>query len=77
VKETLSRRITVTSSLNETFTDQLENRVVLRGKSVSPPTPSLPIPTADSEQIFKDDTNGFSSISDVCFKSKNFVPLWL
>jgi hypothetical protein len=33
VKETPSRRITVTSSLNEISTDLLGNRVVVRGEA--------------------------------------------
>jgi hypothetical protein len=37
LKETPRRRITVTSSLNKISTDQLENRVVVRGGGVTPP----------------------------------------
>ncbi len=57
----------VTSSLNETSTDQLGNRVVVRLRGVSPPLPPF-LQQADG-QIFKDDVNGFSSISDICFRT--------
>jgi hypothetical protein len=52
--ETQTRRITVTSSLNEVSTNQLESRVVVRGRKVF-------------GQIFKDDVNFFSSTSDISF----------
>jgi hypothetical protein len=38
VKETPSRRITVTSSLNEISTDLLGNRVVVRGEALYCPS---------------------------------------
>jgi hypothetical protein len=41
VKETPKRRITVTSSLNGISTDQLGNRVVVRGKALLSPSPPL------------------------------------
>jgi hypothetical protein len=52
--ETPRRRITVTSSLIEVSTNQLENGVVVRGGQTF-------------GQIFKDDVNGFSSTSDISF----------
>jgi hypothetical protein len=53
------------SSSNEISTDKLGNRVVVMGGFITPtPRPSLP---QASVQIFKDDVNGFSSISDICF----------
>jgi hypothetical protein len=50
--ETPRRRITVTSSLKGISTDQLENRVAVRGGQAF-------------GQIFKDDVNGFPSTSDI------------
>jgi hypothetical protein len=38
--ETSRRKITVTSSFNETSTDQLGNRVVVRREGVTPPAPA-------------------------------------
>jgi hypothetical protein len=49
------KEITVTSSLN-----------VTTKISVTPPA-STPVYKQVSEQILKDDVNGFSSILDICF----------
>jgi hypothetical protein len=40
MKETSRRRINVTSSLNEIFTDQLGNRVAARGGGITLPAPT-------------------------------------
>ncbi len=49
------------------FTGQLGILAVLmRGIDV-PPRPPPPFLQQASGQIFKDDKNGFSSISDICF----------
>jgi hypothetical protein len=62
------RRITVTSSLNEISTDQLGNILWWWGEEdISPPTRHHPFLKKASGQIFKDDGNGFSSSSDICF----------
>jgi hypothetical protein len=45
-KETPGRRTTVTSSLNEISTNQLGNRVVVRGEGVTPFAPTPPLSTA-------------------------------
>jgi hypothetical protein len=57
------------SSLNEISTDQLGNRmVVVRGEGVtSPSAHPHPFLQQASGQIFKDDVNGFSSISDISY----------
>ncbi len=44
-------------------TDQLGNRVIVRGGGVAPPARSI----AGFGQIFKDDMKGFPSFSDICF----------
>jgi hypothetical protein len=57
MKETPRRRITVTSSVDKVSTDQLGNRVVVRGRGINPPTPTPFYSTVQqaSGQIFKDD----------------------
>jgi hypothetical protein len=67
MKETPSRRITVTSSLEELSTNQLGNRVVVRGGGVT----VHPFLQQASGKIYKDDVNGLSSTSDICFMIKN------
>ncbi len=64
MKET-PRRITATSSSNEISTDQLGNRVLVKGIGVTPPA-HTPFYKRFLGQIFKDDVNGFSSL-DICF----------
>jgi hypothetical protein len=57
MKETPRRRITVTSSLNEIPTDQLGNRVRVRGvKGYSGRPPPPPFSTADFWTIFRKTT---------------------
>ncbi len=69
----LRRRITVTSSLNEISTDQLGNRVMVKGGwggggvGVNPAA-YISLQQAFG-QIFKDDVSGFPSSSDICFMS--------
>ncbi len=46
--------------------DQLGNRGMVRGRSVTPPA-SNPFYSCLSGQIFKDDENVFPSTSDICF----------
>jgi hypothetical protein len=53
-------RKTVTSSLNKNIQGS-GKKVVVRRRAVIPPAPPV------SRKIFKDDVNGFSSISDICF----------
>ena len=55
------RRITVLSSLDEIFMYQLG---IMVGVILRPPYSFL---QQASGQIFKDDVNGFPSISDICF----------
>ena len=64
----MKQKIMVTSSLHEISPDQLGNRVLCwwEGKELLHPPPTLSIQVA-SGQIFKDDVNGFSSTSDICF----------
>jgi hypothetical protein len=59
------KRIPITSSLGEIFTDQLENRVVVRGgEALLRP----PLSTTDFwTDIYKHDVNCFSSSSDIYF----------
>ncbi len=57
------RRITVTSSLNASSTDQLGNRVVARGVVYTYSAHSYPLLLQASGQIYKGDLNGFSSTS--------------
>ncbi len=57
--------MTVTSSLQEISTYQQGNRVVVRGGGATALT--HPFPQPDSGQIFKEDVNGFSSGSAICF----------
>jgi hypothetical protein len=54
------------SSLNQTSTDQLENKVVVRRGGIIPSSLLLFMQQALGN-IFKDDVNGFSSTSDICF----------
>jgi hypothetical protein len=61
MKETPRMRLTVTSSLIEISTDPLGNTEGVRWGS---PHPFL---QKTYGQIFKDDVNGFSSTSDICF----------
>ncbi len=65
-KTTPRRRITVTSSLNLISMDQLGDRV----EALLRPHPFL---RQASGQIFKDDVNAFSSISDFCFMLQTFA----
>jgi hypothetical protein len=58
MKEIPKRTITVTSFFNEISTDQLGNRVKVRGWGVNTPSPPL-YTTAAYWQIFKDDVTGF------------------
>ncbi len=46
IKETLRRRRTVTSSLLKYPRAQVGNRVVVRGRSITPPAPPPPLSTA-------------------------------
>jgi hypothetical protein len=62
VKEIPRRRITVTSSSNEISPDQVENRVMVRGEGVTPPTPTI---STEGFWTDKDDVNGFSSTSAI------------
>jgi hypothetical protein len=66
MKETPMRRITATSSLNEISTDQLGNRLGMRGECVTPPVPH-PFLQQASGQLFEDDVDGFSSTSEIRF----------
>ncbi len=59
MKKTPRRRITVTSSLNEIFTDQLGNRVVKREGGGVTPHPFLQQAFLFSGQLFKDNVNDF------------------
>jgi hypothetical protein len=68
MKETLRRRISVMSSLNEISKDQLRNRLAVRGKECHCIHPLPPLSTATSGELLKDDVNGFSSASDICFR---------
>ncbi len=71
-KETLKRRITVASSLNEVSTEQLGNRLMVRGGGgvlLSLPTP-LYAAGFYCRYTFKDDANGFPSVSDTCYMRK-------
>jgi hypothetical protein len=63
MKETLRRKITVTSSFNEVFTDQMGNRVAVRGRGDV--TLSASFYKQASGQRFKDDVNGFSSTANI------------
>jgi hypothetical protein len=65
MKEILRRRITVTSSSNELSTNLLGNKVAGGGGAVTPPSP--PLIQYSFCHKFKDDVNGISSISDICF----------
>ncbi len=64
--ETPRTRITVTSSSNEMYTNQLVRVVVRGGGGLTPHAPTTFLQQA-SGQIFKDDVNGFSSTSDIYF----------
>ncbi len=67
MKKIAKRRITVTSSLYKLSTDQLRNRVGVRG---SLPRPPLALFTASFHgQIVEDVVNGLPSTSDICFMS--------
>jgi hypothetical protein len=58
------------SSFNEIATDQMGNRMYLYGyddRSVIPPAPTTFYSRLLDRYIFKDDVNGFSFISDICF----------
>jgi hypothetical protein len=55
--------------LNEISTDQLGNRVVLRWRMEMRYSAAPPLSTQADGQIFKGDVNGFSSISDICFRT--------
>ncbi len=57
MEEAPTRRVTVTSSLNEISRDHLGDRVVEKGGGVS--ARSQPFLQQASGQIFKDDVNGF------------------
>ncbi len=59
-KEITRRRIRGTSSLIKIYTDQLENRIVVREEGVTPPAPSPLNRQQASGPIFKDDVNVFS-----------------
>jgi hypothetical protein len=61
----MDENIGYTSSLNGTSTVQLGNRLVARG--VRRYSVSYSLTEQASGQIFKDDVNGFSSTSDICF----------
>jgi hypothetical protein len=69
IKETPRRRITVTSSLNEIATEQMGNRMVVRGVGVTPgySARSQPFLQQASGQVYKDDVTGFSSFLNICF----------
>jgi hypothetical protein len=66
IKEISRRRITVTSSLKEISTDQVGKR----GEALLFPPPTLY--TAGFWIYFKEDVNGFSSISDICFVHRTY-----
>ncbi len=61
MKKTKRRKIT--SSLNEISVDQLKYRMVWGGGG----TPTNHFYKKPHGQLFKDDVNGLSSVSDVCF----------
>ncbi len=61
--ETPRRRITVTSSFNESARN---------GVGVGCTTP-YQLLQQSSGQIFKDDVNGFSSTSDICFSGITYL----
>jgi hypothetical protein len=68
MKETPRRRIPVTPSLKHIQSFLGRNMVVMRGVGVTPSAP--PFSAAGfwaSGLIYKDDVNGFSTISDICF----------
>jgi hypothetical protein len=69
IREKSRRKRTVTSSLNEKFTDQLRNRIVAKVGVFRPPPPLL---KQASGQIFKDDVHGFPPISDISFMVQIF-----
>ncbi len=58
----------VTSSLNE-YPDHLGNKVVVRGEATDRclKRRRASLSAAGFVKIFKDDVNGFSSISSICF----------
>ncbi len=62
------RRITVTSSLKKLSTNQLGNRVVVRGGGVT----EHPLLHQASGKIYKD-VNGLSSTLDICFMIKHLL----
>jgi hypothetical protein len=72
MREIPRKRIT---SLNELSTDQLGNRLVVkggcRGRHYSARPPPLSTEQAPG-QIFEDDVNGFSSTSVICFMSQTY-----
>jgi hypothetical protein len=64
LEETPSRRMSVTSSLNEISPDQLGNRAEVIGEVLLRPPPTHFLQQA-SGQLFKDDVNDFSYISNI------------
>ncbi len=70
MKETTRRRITVTSSLIEIFTEPLGNRI---GVGVTPPAPIPFYKQASGHRYLKNEVNGFSSSSDICFMVPKFT----
>jgi hypothetical protein len=65
MKETPRRRISVTSSVNIFQTERKIGLYIVRGKVILRPPHS--VLQQASGQIFKDDVNGFSSYSTICF----------
>jgi hypothetical protein len=73
MKETSWMRITVTSSLNEISTDQVENKMVVSGGGGRRYSALIPFYKQASGQIFNDDVNGISSTLDICLMGKHGV----
>jgi hypothetical protein len=75
MRETPRKRITVTSSFKGRSMYQLGNRVVAWEKGVTPPAPHnfLSFYKQASGQMFKDDVNGFSSTTIICFMAYEYT----
>jgi hypothetical protein len=67
MKKIPRRRIPVRSSSNRISMDQLGNRLRVKGGKCYVVCPHAPLLQEASGQILKDDVNGFSSTSIICF----------
>jgi hypothetical protein len=65
MKETPKKGITVSSSLIKYSRISRVNRVMVKGRRYSAPTPFYS--RRHDRNVLKDDVNGFSSTSDICF----------